>query len=115
MAASHNLALDQGSPFLQSFIIRNSDTSLKDLTGYTARMQFRLSPGAPYVYLDATTENGKLQIDTVLSSCTINLSDTDTSNLVYCQYVYDIEIVNASSIPLRIVQGYVVVTPEITR
>lgn len=115
MAAVHNLTIDQGSPFVQPFLIKNPDNSNKDLSGFTARMQFRVSVGNGYVYMDATTLNGKLLIDVPSSTVTINLSDEDTAGLYYSNYVYDIEIVDALGEPTRITQGNVFISSEVTR
>lgn len=115
MAQVQNLSIDQGSPFVQEFIVKNPDNSNKDLTGYTARMQFRTSYSSSTVYLDATTVNGKLSIHIPTSKCSIVLSAADTALLSYSEYVYDIEIVDATSIPTRMVQGTVQINPEVTR
>lgn len=115
MAQVHNITIDQGSPFVQEFIVKNPDNSNKNLTGYTARMQFRTSYSSSTVYLDATTLNGKLLIDVPTSKVTINLTAVDTAALYFSAYVYDIEIVDAVSIPKRMVQGTVTINPEVTK
>lgn len=115
MAQVHNISIDQGSPFVQEFIVKNPDNSNKNLSGYTARMQFRTAYSSSTVYLDATTVNGMLLIDVPTSKCTINLTAVDTANLSFSSYVYDIEIVDSNNIPTRMVQGTVKINPEVTK
>lgn len=114
-ATTFNLYIEQGIPYSQTFIVKNPDLSLKDLTGYTARMQFRASYGNPAIAMNATTTNGRLIIDSGSSTCTIQLSEDDTSGLIFTAYVYDVELVSATLVPVRMVQGQVVVNPEVTR
>lgn len=109
------LLIEQGIPFAQKFRAKNEDGSNKDLTGYTARMQFRTSVGSSIVSLEATTINAKLFIDVANSALEIRLSETDTQSLVYKQYVYDVELVNASGVPIRFIQGTATISPEVTR
>lgn len=113
MAATQNLTIDQGSAFTVNFLVKNPDGSNKDLTGATARMQFRTSYSGTDVYLEATTENSKIVISG--SNCSIVLVAADTSALTYCSYFYDIEIIESNANVFRLVQGKVTLNPEITR
>lgn len=115
MAATQNLTIDQGASFSTKFLVKNPDGSNKNLTGASARMQFRTSYSDSNIYLDATTLNSKLNIDTGTSICSIDLSDVDTSLLTYSTYFYDIEITESNGNVFRLVQGKVQVNPEITR
>lgn len=113
-ATNFDLSIEQGIPFEQLFIVKNSDGSLKDLSGFSARMQFRVSYSSS-VSLEATTTNSKLAIDTLNSTCKISLSESDTQSLTYSKYVYDLEIVDSSNKPIRLVIGTVNVSPEVTK
>lgn len=115
MAIVHNLNIEQGIPFNQVFLVKNPDLSNKDLTGFKARMQFRVSYGSSVIAMNATTENSRLIIDELNSTCSIVLSEDDTSNLIFNSYVYDIEILSPSLVPTRLVQGAVNVDLEVTR
>lgn len=115
MATVYNLEIEQGIPFKKKFLVRNADNSSVPLAGYSARMQFRPYASSSVVSIDATTANAKLIINTSDSSVEINLSEADTTSLEFKNYVYDIEIVDTSSVPLRLVQGKVTVSQEITR
>lgn len=114
-ATTHNITVEQGAPFKLDFVVKNPDNSNKDLTGFTARMQFRTSYSSSTTELDATTVNQKLVINVSQSYCSIDLTATDTASLIYKSYVYDIELVDSLGVPLRLVQGTVTVNPEVTR
>lgn len=114
-ATIFNLTIEQGIPYEQTFVVKNPDGSLKDLSGFSARMQFRLSHSSSDVNLEATTVNSKLVIDTLTSTCKISLNESDTQSLSYANYVYDIEIVDSLNKPIRLVMGKVTVSPEVTK
>lgn len=116
MAATNiTLLIEQGIPFNQKFRAKNEDNSNKNLIGFTARMQFRSSVGSSVVVLEATTANLKLVIDVSNSIVEIKLSEADTKLFIYKQYVYDIELVDATNVPLRFIQGTATISPEVTR
>lgn len=110
-----NLEIEQGIPYTKIILVRNQDNSMPDMTGWTARMQFRPFISSKTVSVDATTENGKLSINSTNSSVSIILSEEDTKSLSLTDYVYDLELVDTNSKPLRLVKGNVVVSREITR
>lgn len=114
-ATTYTIMLEQGIPYTQDFIVKNPDNSNKNLTGYTARMHFRTYYSSTDIVLSATTENGKLVITPVSSTCTISLTEADTTALTLAQYVYDLEIVDSLGVPIRLIQGNVKVNPEVTR
>lgn len=114
-ATVYNLSIEQGIPYVKEFQVKEATGANKNLTGYTARMQFRPYPESTELSLDATTANTKLIIDTVSSLVKINLSEADTKALAYTSYSYDIELVDSSNKPIRLVQGSVSLSREVTR
>lgn len=113
-ATKFDLEIEQGIPYEMIFVVKNSDGSLKNLSGFSARMQMRVTYSST-VSLDATTANSKLIIDTLNSTCKISLSESDTQSLTYSSYVYDIELLDTSNKPLRLVMGKVTISPEVTK
>jgi len=110
-----NLSIEQGIPYYKELLVKDPNGANKNLTGYTARMQFRPYISSSEISLDATTANTKLLIDTVNSYVIINLSEADTQALTYTSYSYDIELVSAANKPIRLVQGTVSLNQEVTR
>lgn len=111
MAQVQNIYIDQGTTF--SFTIEVSDEYgyPKDLTEYTAASQMRKSYYTNTA-IDFTTEvslPGEGQV-------TISLAADETSALKAGRYVYDIEI--SSDVyeeTIRVLEGIVVVNPEVTK
>lgn len=112
MAVNHDIEIEQGVPFEQGFVVRE-DNQLKILTGYSARLHFRVHYSSSNVELEASTSNSKLAIEG--SVVYIRLSDVDTSSLQYRNYYYDMELLNTLGEPVRLVEGRVLVIPKITR
>jgi len=106
------------------FTITNSTTSAyisggtaispTNLTGYTAALQLRSLPSSPTKVLDLTTENGGISITEAEGKVAIHATAAQTTAIDDGVYYYDCEI-SGSGITTRLVQGQVVVLPEVTR
>ena len=108
MATVENIVIDQGQTFSFSLTLSNTDGTAKDLTDYTVTSQMRKS-----YYTSTATSFTTTKVD-LTGEITISLSAAETSAIKAGRYVYDVEI--ASSIEtLRILEGIVTVTPEVTK
>lgn len=107
MATKANLVIDQGSTFASSIDILAENDEPVNLTGYSARGQIRKHySSSNSVSFTTTVSNG---------SVVISLTANQTTNMVSGRYVYDIELVDPANTVLRILEGIVTVTPEVTR
>ncbi len=108
MATVSNVVIDQGTTFSLELNLTNDDASAKDLTNYTVTSQMRKSFEATTA-TDFTTakvnDTGKI---------TISLTATETAAVEAGRYVYDIEIASSQE-TLRVLEGIVTVTPNVTR
>lgn len=110
MAQVSNLYIDAGSTFSAIINVRNGDGSAINLSGFTIAAQIRKSYGSLNSYsftcsiYDAAT--GKVRI--VLPAAT-------SSTIKPGRYLYDIEVTSPSNEKLRVVEGIVLITPEITK
>jgi hypothetical protein len=111
VASISNLFVDQGSDYSNIVTLASSAGSALDLTNYTVAAQMRKSYGSSTYYTfvanvyDAATGKIRLQL----------AADT-SSEIPAGRYLYDIEITNTiTEARTRILEGTVVVTPEITR
>lgn len=111
MAAISNLVIDQGTTYSLTINVADATGAAVNLTGYTLRAQLRKSYGATS-YTSFTTSAGADPTDGEL---TISLTDAQTSALKSGRYVYDIEIVDTSSVVTRVLEGIVTITPEVTK
>lgn len=109
MAAIQNLVIDQGTTFNLIVTMTNLDGSAKDITTYTVSAQLRKSYYSN-TYTDFTAE----KTDAVNGEITISLTATQTSALKAGRYVYDIEAASDDE-TIRVLEGIITVTPEVTR
>jgi len=108
MAVIQNLVIDQGTTFSLIFNITNADGTAKDLTSYTGSSHLRKS------YYTNTYTAFTVAKDNLEGEITISLTATQTSALKAGRYVYDVEILSNVE-TLRVLEGIITVTPEVTR
>jgi len=109
MAAIQNLLIDQGTTFALDLTVSGADGSAKNLADYTVAGQLRKS----YYSTTYTAFTANIT-DAALGQVEITLTATQTSALKAGRYVYDVEITSASE-TLRIIEGIITVTPEVTK
>lgn len=90
-------------------------TSPANLTSYQARLQVRSLPSSPTAVLNLTTENGGIAITGVQGKVAVHATAAQTTDIDDGVYVYDCEIISPGGVVTRLVQGQVVVSPEVTR
>tara|TARA_B100001287_G_C22668300_1_gene523927 strand:- start:1883 stop:2209 length:327 start_codon:yes stop_codon:yes gene_type:complete len=108
MATQKNIVIDQGTTFSENVTAKDSAGSAKDLTGYTSTAQIRKS-----YYSSSSTDFTIAQVDAT-GVITISLTAAQTGNLKAGRYVYDVESASASE-TIRVVEGIVTVTPQVTK
>jgi hypothetical protein len=108
MATVQNIVIDQGTTFSLDINLTNDDASAKDLTNYTVASQMRKSYEA-----STKTDFTTAKVDNT-GKVTISLTAAQTATLKPGRYVYDVEIASASE-TLRVLEGLVTVTPEVTK
>lgn len=113
-AAIYDFEIEQGTTINKPFVWKDSLGVPVTLIGYTARMQVRPTVSSTEVLLDATTLNGKIVLST-LGGVTLTLSALETAAITWRKGKYDIELVSATGIVTRLVQGEITVSPEVTR
>ena len=114
MATKLDLQLDQGATFEHLLTWTTNEGAPIDLTGYTARMQVRPKAGSDDLIFDLTTENGGITLGDVAGTITIAISATDSTAVIVRKGVYDLELCSSSGFITRLVQGKLVIDPEVT-
>ena len=118
--AQADICIFQGATFSQTLFWETGTPSTPvNLTGYSAKMQIRSKPESKAVIIELSTTNGRITLGTSgdLTTGAINLfiSASDTANLSVCENaVYDLEL-TSGSVVTRILQGNVIISPEVTR
>jgi len=110
-AAAYNLTIDQGSDFTLDLAVKEGG-SAKNLSGYSARAQMRTTKSASTVAASFTctvTNAGAGELKMELGNAT-------TSAISAGKYYYDLEIyTNSNVIVQRLMEGTIILTPEVTR
>jgi hypothetical protein len=109
MAQIQNIYIDQGTTFSLSLMVNDQNGDPKDLTDYTAAAQMRKS------YYTNTSVSFTAEITLPEDGeVTISLTAVQTSAIKAGRYVYDIEITGEGE-TLRVLEGIVVINPEVTK
>ena len=118
--AEADICIFQGATFNQTLFYETGEPSTPvNLTTppYTAKMQIRSKPESKAVVLELSTTNGRIVLNESTGSIRLFISATDTATLSVCdKAVYDLELYDSgSSTTTRILQGNVIISPEVTR
>ena len=108
----HNLVINAGSDFSQSFTLEESDTnSPLNLTSSSVESQMRKWSGSSNAVSFYT------EIDDPPTSGTIilSLTDTQTSTLKPGRYVFDVLVTDQYGTKNRLIEGMVLVREGVTR
>jgi hypothetical protein len=113
-----DICIFQGATFDQTLFYETGEPSTPvNLSGFTAKMQIRSKPESKAVILELSTTNGRITLNSGSQNGAIRLfiSATDTATLSVCdKAVYDLELYNGA-VTTRILQGNVIISPEVTR
>lgn len=113
-----DICIFQGATFDQVIYYETGSPSTPvNLTGFTAKMHIRSKPESKALILELSTTNGRITLNYLGNNGAIRLfiDDNDTANLSVCdKAVYDLELYNGG-ITTRILQGNVIISPEVTR
>tara|TARA_E500000178_G_C17036337_1_gene763605 strand:- start:311 stop:649 length:339 start_codon:yes stop_codon:yes gene_type:complete len=110
-AATYDLVIDQGSDFALDLAV-TENSSVKNLTGYSARAQIRSTKTASSVAASFTcnivsASGGTLKIE---------LPNATSSGMSAGRYFYDLEIfTSGNAVVKRLLEGTVTLNQEVTR
>lgn len=112
-----DLEIYKGSTFTKVFTWQTgTPAAAVNLTGCTARMQIRKTVNDIVVLDTLTTENSKLQIHEPLNGkFKIVIPATVSTAYTFTSAVYDLEIIFNDSTVIRVIEGCIVASPEVTR
>ena len=116
--AEADICIFQGATFNQTLFYETGEPSAPvNLAGFTAKMHIRSKPESKALILELSTTNGRITLNYLGNNGAIRLfiSATDTANHSVCdKAVYDLELY-LGSVTTRILQGNVIISPEVTR
>jgi len=125
------MCVDQGATFIRTFTwytcsCGNCCTSScscgcgtngtpVDLTGFTADMQIRQNVQSSTILYEASTANGAIVLGGTAGTITLTIPASATAGFTWIKGVYDMNLTSSGGIVTRLLQGTVVVSPEVTR
>lgn len=113
-AGIYNDTIDQGATYTLVVVYKDDNGTPINLNGFSAYMQLRENYDSTVADLTLTTANGGISINGALGEITITATATQTAALISDFYLYDLELVNGSSVT-RLLQGQLTVNSEVTR
>lgn len=112
MASYVELYMDQGTTFRNVINLTDDLTnSYINVSGYQVRSQMRRS----YYSANATANLVCTITDSANGEITMSLDAANTSSIKAGRYLFDLETVDLSNVTVRVLEGIITVTPEITR
>jgi len=114
-ATRHDIVVEQGSRFELNVAVKNSDGSVKDLTGYSGRMQVRKTVDDITVLLEASTANGRLSINAPAGIVSVVVPADITTLLTFNTGVYDLEVFTSAANVIRVASGFAALSLEVSR
>jgi len=109
----YNLTVDKGATFKQNVVYQDSDGIPIVITGSTARMQIRETFESPIIH-ELTTENGGITIDGPNGELDLIISATDTATFEVTPAIYDLELITNNGEVVRLLEGNVLISENVT-
>jgi hypothetical protein len=114
----------QGATFSLVITVKDSTSTVQNLTSYTARMQMRSSYDSGAATETLTTSNGEITIIPAEGNVIIELAASRTANVPVnlsngkppkSTYVYDLELIDGAGKVSKLLYGDIHVYGEVTR
>lgn len=115
-ANNYNIVIEQGSKFALTVIYKDDTGSIIDLTGYTAAMQIRKYIDSSDT-IESLSSGSGITITGASGQIDIEIGATNTAAYDFITAYYDLEITPASGADdtVRLLQGSVKLSKEVTR
>jgi len=114
MAGSFDFTIEQGATF-NLVMTWKIDGVAVNLTGYTARLQARVDVADTSTVLSMTTAGGGITLGGAAGTITLDQTATQTTALTVGSFVYDLELVSSANVVIRLLQGELLISAEVTR
>jgi len=113
LALQYHLRINQGETFRVAIPVLDDNNSPVSLTGMTAVGQIRTHAAAPTTLYEWSTLAGNLSFDT--NNVVLEVPAATSSLWTWRTAQYDVELTDEDGVVTRLVEGHVIVHPEITR
>jgi hypothetical protein len=103
-----NISIDKSTSFSQDFIVKNSDQTSMNLTGYTATSKIRKYPE------DSTSNNFTCGITSSTGTIKVSMGASTTALLASGRNYYDIIITSGVGTVTKVYEGTAMVTATVS-
>jgi hypothetical protein len=103
--------IEQGATYSTTLTWTDGSGNLVNLTGYTAKLQYRDQDGT--LLIELNTSNGRITISG--TNLTLSIAATDTGALPVAVCNYDLAITSPGGVVTRLVEGQAIVEESQTR
>lgn len=114
-AGKYDLVIEQGSTFERKLYWKDEDGNAIDLTSYSAIMDIRDKKDDANVIITLSTGNNRITLGGAAGTIILTIADADTDDLDFDWAFYDLELKNSSNKKVRLIQGRVKLSKEVTR
>jgi hypothetical protein len=119
MADVRSLTIDQGSTYELIISVVDANGAVVSLAGYSARGMIRkkrkdLAPTISFSCSIPTPTSGQVRA-TLTAAQTAGLTSGETKSDAASKYVYDFEVYKGDGTVYRIMEGSLIVSPEVTK
>ena len=117
-AGTYNFKIEQGAKFSKDFTWQNADGSPFNITGYTFRMMARhnYDDAQPVISLSTIEPPGGISIvDAANGRFRISLTQAQTAALNFIEAIYDLEAVPPAGEVMRLLEGKITLSREVTK
>ena len=113
MTLRHNLRINQGETFQVDIPVLDDDSNPVPVSGMIARAQIRSTAGNGAVLYDWSLTAANIVLTD--STITLKVPAADSAGWAWRTGAWDLELVNGAGTVTRLIEGWVVVHPEVTR
>jgi hypothetical protein len=114
-ATKQDILFEQGSKFEFTIQAKNNDGTIKDLSGYQARMQVRPTVGSSTILASATSGGGEITINGPLGIVEVVIGADVVTTYTWDVGVYDLEVYTTTANVIRLTEGFAALHKEVTR
>jgi len=118
-AGQYNFTIEQGADFLRTFTWKDAAGDPIDIGGYTFRMMARndYDDALPVISLSTVSPPGGIAItgDGSAGQFTISMAAAITALLNFSSIMYDLEAISGTGAVIRLLQGTITLSKEVTK
>lgn len=105
------LTIDQGTTFSSVINLTNDDNSVINVANSTFSSEIRKS----YYSTNVTAVITVTKEDAANGVVRLTIPAANTANIKAGRYLYDLKMVDGSNTAIRVIEGIVTITPQVTR